>query len=359
MGERRRVGVQHRDGGRGDRLPHAPARVALRLLLRRAGGVPRHRSDQPHGAPPPAAPLVGRLPGDVLLPQQRAPRRRRRPDAPAAARGVPQHVYLPARHRLHPGLQPVPSDVARLGAVLHPEALRRVHPVPGGDHRHDPRDRHVRGAMGGADAAGLVPERAVLHDRRHGGVPDGGAVHGAEALHRKGHPLQAHVEADGGGSLLRRQVRRPVRREVGAAAGPDRRRSGRERRGGGRGGRQGGDLGPAHGAGAARGAWHGVQRLDPCASLPVCARDHGTLGEETGHPVRFAGDGHWYGRCRVYQLQCHVPSRMVRHGSFFSWYIGIGDCSWVIRVDIIIFLMPLYVWCNSLKVLRYDLGRLK
>uniref|UniRef100_A0ACD5U858 Uncharacterized protein n=1 Tax=Avena sativa TaxID=4498 RepID=A0ACD5U858_AVESA len=270
---------------------------------------PRHGADQPHGAPLPGAPVVGGIPGDVLLPQQRAPRRR--PAPPSPARRVPQHVHVPDRHGVHPGVQPLPGHVALLRAVVHPEALRRVHRVPRRRHRHDPLDRHVRGEMGGDHAARLVPQRAVLHDRRHRRVPGGCAVHGAEARDREGAALQAHVQADGG-LLRRRQVRRPVHGAVGAAADPDRGGARRERRGRRGGGRQGRDVGFFHGPGAARGARDGVQRLDPRPPLPVRARDHGAVGKETRHPVRHAGHGHRRRRDRLLHTPHAVPSRM--HG---------------------------------------------
>ncbi|CAN6168393.1 unnamed protein product [Urochloa humidicola] len=279
LGQGHRVGVQHRDRGRGDRLPHAPARVALQALHPGARGVPRHGADQPRRAPPPDHPVVRRVPGDVLLPQQPA-QLCRRVAAPAAARGVPQHDHLPGDLHLHRALRPLPGHVAVPGGALHPAAVYQVRGVPRRGDPDDPRDRRLRDQVGGDDVDGLVEERAVLLRRRNQRVPGRGAVHGDQARHGERDPVQDHLQAAGPNVVL-------VRVPVGAAADPDgrglRRQRWRHWRGAGEGGRV--QRGVEVGAGEARRAGAPVQRVGRGSPPPVRAGGAGAAREEAGHPV--------------------------------------------------------------------------
>jgi hypothetical protein len=72
--------------------------------------------------------------------------------------------------------------------------------------------------VGGAHAARLVPERAVLHDQRHGGVPGRGAAQPAPACRAQRPAVLGHVEATAGrGRRSEGKVCGALQRAVGAA----------------------------------------------------------------------------------------------------------------------------------------------
>ncbi|KAK8450977.1 hypothetical protein SEVIR_6G130706v4 [Setaria viridis] len=216
VGRPRRVDLRVRHRGRGERLPHAQPRVALRLLHPQARRVPGHGAHQPHRPPPPGAPLGDRVRRDLLLPEQRVPGVQEA-HVPAACRlpqrrHLPLHLHLPARVLLHPGA------VALLGLLHRADAQRGVPLLPAHHHRHAHRARRARGQVVGHRARGLVAQRAVLAHLRDQRAPLRGGAGPAQGHGRDRDLLHAHGQ--GGGRRERGHLRRPLRRQVVVAAHP-------------------------------------------------------------------------------------------------------------------------------------------
>jgi hypothetical protein len=137
--------------------------------------------------------------------------------------------------------------------------------------------------------AGLtLPQRAVLHDRRDGGVPGRGAAQRAPARRTQGPAVQTDVQAAAAVVRGRREgaVRGDVRRAVGAAAGAEAGCDGRQRGRYRRAGREGRRVRVVVRAGCRRRGRAAVQRVGAAATLPVRARTHGAVEQEAVSALR-------------------------------------------------------------------------
>jgi hypothetical protein len=174
--------------------------VAVRLL--------RYRAHQPDGPAAPGPALGGGLPGDLLLAQQRSPRRP--PAPPTAARGVPQHDGVPVHLRRHAGLLPLPGDLAGdRGRLLRLRpTVGHVPRLPRGADADTRNGGRARGDVVGHQVGRLVAERAVQDGLRHERLPDRDGAGGAQDRCRERDFVQPDIQEPAGSGRRRRTSRK-------------------------------------------------------------------------------------------------------------------------------------------------------